>query len=270
MSAVIKARLLVALRLIDTTTGRDVEEMDIKFARDGEALQPMYKGDGFWVLLGDEREDFTVHIAARGFDEADVPILYETLDPNLPTRDVFLMPSEKNRKGGTVVTIHGTLPGLDSIETVASGRPICLYHSVMEKRGVISISLLPVQPGGRVNIAENMRHALLSEDGMRYDVFEITAGQTQTQFVLKDRIETEHKVNDRVCRIIYGRAGPDGRFELKVRGDGSTLPYLLHFTVGEEEYFRPIDMAVENGEIDLLKDAQKVYPMTGKETTEDE
>ena len=267
MSVVIRARLSLAIRLIDTTTGRVIEETDIRFNEGSQILKPIYKGEGIWVFTGDSRKDFSMHIAARGVDEADLNIQYETLDPKLPMCDVFLMPSEKNRKAGSVISIHGHLSKLESIEAVAVERPICRYRETSEKRGVVSMSLMPMTIGGRV-VTENMRYALLSDDGSRYEVFEITDQVNQTQVVLKDPLKGEHKINERVCRIIYGRAGPNDEFMLKVRDDGSSLPYLIHFTAGGNEYFRPIDFHLESGEIDLKDGAVMVKPITGKDTTD--
>ena len=267
MIVVIRARLSLAIRLIDTTTGRVIEETDIRFLSGEEILKPINKGEGIWVFTGESRKDFSMHIIARGFDETDLDVRYETLDPKLPKCDVFLMPSEKNRKAGSVLSIHGHLSKLESIEAVAVERPICRYRETSEKRGVISMSLMPMTIGGRV-VTENMRYALLSEDGSRYEVFEIIDQVNQTQVVLKDMLKGEHKINERVCRIIYGRACPNDEFMLKVREDGSYLPYLIHFTAGGNEYFRPIDFHLESGEIDLKDGAVMVKPITGKDTAD--
>ncbi len=269
MSVVIRACLKVALRLIDTTTGRELEEQDIRFNSGEEVISPINKGGGFWVITGEGREDFSMHIKAWGFEETDVDIRYEKLDPKLPVRDVFLMPSEKNRTGGSVISIHGNLSKLESIEAVSGLRPVCYFREASEKRGTYYMGLLPKTTGGRV-VIDNMRYALLSEDGSRYEVFGIADNVNPTRVVLEDPLKGEHKAGERVCRIIYGRAGPEGDFTLKVRDDGSSLPYLIRFTAGGSEYFRPIDFHLESGEINLMDNTLKVKPETGKETTDHE
>ncbi|MBR6390078.1 MAG: hypothetical protein IKS16_01935 [Lachnospiraceae bacterium] len=269
MSVVIRARLSLALRLIDTTTGRELTETDIHFDSGAEVLRPMFKGDGFWVFTGESREDFSMHIKARGYDELDLDVRYEKLDPKLPICDVFLMPSEKNRTAGSVIEIHGNLSKLESIEAVAVTRPICVFHEASAKRDVYYMNLMPLTSGGRV-VIDNMRYALVSEDGSRYEVFGIAESDNPTRVVLEEPLKGEHKPGERVCRIIYGRAGPEGDYTLKVRDDGSTLPHLIRFTAGGNEYFRPIDFHQESGEIDLMDNAIKVLPYTGKETTDHE
>ena len=82
---------------------------------------------------------------------------------------------------------------------------------------------------------------ILSESGERYDVFEVQKQVTPTGVILKDPLLEEHKVNDRIYRIIYGKTDPKGRYSLRVRDDSDSLPHLLHFKAGNNEYFRLFD-----------------------------
>lgn len=269
MTTVIRATLSVVLHLVDTTIGRDVEETDVVFSKENVTLHPIYKGDGFWAFVGLGEEDFLMHIKARGFDETDIGISYGTLDPKLPVMDIFLMPSEKNHTGGRVLEIYGTLPKLEHIEAVYLKKPICGFGSFAEKRGKNILNLLPRTAGGRINL-ECMKYALLSETKERYEVFEVLSTETQTSVTIRAPVDPGHKVNEMIYRIIYGRAGPQGEYSLKVRDDSDELPYLIHFRTGDGEYFRPLDFHLEHGETDLLNGAFKVDPSMGKEEKENE
>ncbi len=260
----IRASLSVAIHLIDTTLGREIDETNIRFTNGDVILRPLFKGNGTWVFTNLSREDFLMHISASGYEEADIDIKFDTLDPKLPMLDVFLMPSEKNRAGGGILNIYGTLPELEAIEAVYLNRPICGFSSVLEKRGDVILSLIPKATGGRINL-ESMKYALLSETKERYEVFEVLKSETQTSVTIRSPLNGEHKVNEAIHRIIYGRAGPDGEFLLKVRDDSDTLPYLIRFVAEGSEYFRPIDFHLEHGEIDLMKGAKKVEPLPGKD-----
>ena len=265
----ISAKLSLAVRLMDTTTGRDVTEPDVRFYKDNRLLSVMRKGDGIYVIVNEGREDFPMQIFVRGYDPYDIQVSYEQLDPRLPTLDIFLMPSEKNRLGGSVLEICGTLPKLESIEAVNIERPIGLYQSIQEKKGIVTMNLLPVRQGGGCRL-DQISYALMDETSERFDVITVKEQNAPLQIILKDPVSHEHKLNDKIFRIIYGRAGPDGKFSLKVRDDSSSLPFLVHFKVGDDEYFRKIDFHLETGEVDLLKDATKAQPMTRKEESTDE
>ena len=265
----ISAKLSLAVRLVDTTTGNELTENDVHFLKDGRYVNPIRKGSGLYVFVNIGREEFPMQIDARGYDPCDIEVDFDRLDPRLPMADIFLMPSEKNRIGGSVLKICGTLSNLEYIEAVNLDRPIGLFHSTQAKKEVHSMNLLPVRTGGGCML-DTMSYALLSETGERYDVFEVKKQDAPLRVVLKEPLTEEHKLNDKIFRIIYGRAGPDGKFVLKVRDDASSLPHLVRFKVGDSEYFKKIDFSLEGGETDLLKDAVKREPLTGKEESTDE
>lgn len=269
MTVVITAKLSLAVRLVDTTTGRDLAENDVRFLKDGRFLHPIRKGNGLYVFVNTSREEFPMQINAYGYDPYDLEVDFDALDPRLPMIDIFLMPSEKNRLGGTVLKVYGTLSKLEYIEAVNLNSPIGLFQSAQEKKGTCTMNLLPVRAGGGCML-DAISYAVASETCERYDVFEVRQQNAPLSVILKEPLEKEHKLNDKIFRIVYGRAGPDGQFVLKVRDDSSSLPYLLHFKAGEDEYFRKIDFSEEKGEIDLLKDAVKQEPETGKEESKDE
>ncbi|MBQ3798147.1 MAG: hypothetical protein II842_18035 [Butyrivibrio sp.] len=269
MTTVIKATLSVVLHLIDTTTGKDINETIARFSSGNEVLRPLDKGNGNWLFINLGKEDFLMHVSVNGYDDADINITFETLDPRMPLLDVFLMPSEKNRVGGEVLKICGTLPELSAIEAIHLSRPICGFSSVLEKRGKYLMNLIPRSAGGRIEL-ESMKYALLSETRERYEVFEVLEKETQTCVTIRSPMTSEHKVNELIYRIIYGRAGPEGDFSLKVRDDSSTLDYLIRFRTGDVDYFKTVDFHLQHGEIDLMEDAIKVESLPGKEEVNNE
>ena len=269
MTTVITAKLSLAMRLIDTTTGKELTETNVRIYKDGNMLRPIKKGEAVYVFVNEGKEDSLMQIKAYGYDDQDVKVTYETLDPRLPMIDVFLMPSEKNRVGGSVLEIHGTLSGLEFIEAINLNRPVGLFHSVQEKREVVRMNLLPLTAGGGVKL-DNITYALLSETKERYDCFNFIEQDAPLSVVLDGPIKAEHKLNDGIFRIIYGRAGPDGRFSLKVRDDSSSLPHLIHFKVGEDEYFKLLDFHNAKKKINLLDGAVLDKPTAIEEEVKEE
>ena len=211
MTIVITAKLSLAVRLLDTTTGREVSENDIHFFVDGNSVNPMRKDEGLYVFVNMCKEDFLMHIDVRGYDSMDVNVIRNELDQKLPMMDVFLMPSEKNRVGGEVLSVTGTLSQLDYIEAIYLNRPIVFFHSALDKRELHKINLLPMATGGGVKM-DKLRYALLDQECQRYDIFEVKEQDTPTSVIIAEPLQREHKLNDKIYRIIYGRAGPDGKF----------------------------------------------------------
>ena len=80
----------------------------------------------------------------------------------------------------------------------------------------------------------------------------------------------EHKLNDKIYRIIYGRASPSGAFILRVRDDAGSLPYLIHFKADDKEYFRKLDFHLNHGIVDLLDGATLVNDLEDTVETKEE
>ena len=264
MTTLISAKLTLAVRLIDTTTGRDITEPNVRFTIDGNDFIPMKKGDGLYAFVNVGRDDFLMQIDVYGYDTKVIPVIKEELDQKLPMLDVFLMPSEKNRAYGEVLEVYGTLSDLSYIEAINLNRPIALFHSSQTKKEVHKISLLSMTPGGGVSL-DSLEFALLSETGSFYDTFKVLEQDSTTTVRISKALRNEHKLNDRIFRILYGDVKPEGNFVLKVRDDASSLPHLLHFVAGEKEYFREIDIHLETGEIDLLEGAVEYKPIEQEE-----
>ncbi len=264
MTTVITARLSLAVRLVDTTMGRELSENNIRFFIGNDLVHPMKKGSGTYVFVNMSKEDFLMRICAYGFDDYELDVKFETLDPRLPIIDVFLMPSEKNRVGGTVLQINGTLQKLEYLEAIDLNHPIGAFQSAVTKKEVTKMTVLPMTTGGGV-VLDTIDYAILTKDQQRYEVFTVKEQDTSSSVILKSALKFEHELNDRIFRIVYGRAGPKGAFSLKVRDDSSTLNYLLHFKAGDTEYIRPIDFHQETGEIKLKAGATKIIALEEKE-----
>ena len=56
-ASVIRFRLDLLVRLIDTTTGGSVEERNVRFFRDGKVVRPATRGGGNYVFLNCGRMD---------------------------------------------------------------------------------------------------------------------------------------------------------------------------------------------------------------------
>ena len=254
MTIVISAKLTLAVRLLDTTTGREITEPEVRFSLDGNPFNPMRKGDGVYVFVNVGRDDFLMQISVRGYDTKVINVSKDELDQKLPMLDIFLMPSENNRVYGEVLKVYGTLSDLSFIEAINLNRPIALFHSSLDKKEVHKLSLLSMVAGGGISF-DNLKYAVLSEEGGYYDPFNVLEQDTTTTVVIKEPLRNEHKLNDRIFRIVYGDVEPKGKFVLKVRDDSDHLPYLIHFGRDGKEYFKEIDLHLENGKIDLKKGA---------------
>ena len=118
MASVIRAKLDLLIRLVDTTTGAAVDERNVGFMRNGEPVRPDGRGNGIYLMINTGREDFLMQVKVYGYEDMSLKISYAELDARLPEVTVFLIPSEDTLRGGGVLSFSGILPFLEAIEAV--------------------------------------------------------------------------------------------------------------------------------------------------------
>ncbi len=266
---VIRVRVDLVVRLIDTTTGASLDEVNAVFTKDGSIQKPIYKGDGNYVFVNCGRESGLMHVKVYGYEETDVFIDYEKLAENGPERDVFLIPSENTARGEPVISISGNLSSLKSVDAINLMRPLCSFAEFNAKKNEITV--YGFVAGKEVRL-DDTYYGMTATDEKSYDSFVVASQSGDNKAVLKDPLQGETKPNQKIYRMLFGYVKDDGSFVFSVRDDATEIKYLLRFTVGDDTYFRVIDFHKTYGEIDLMEEAEKlvVEPPEEEETKETE
>ncbi len=262
MASVIRARLGLLIWLIDTTTGASVEENNVQFFADGKRIYPEPRGSGCFVLINTEPADFCLDVAAYGFERKSIDVRFEELDDRIPTCVVFLIPSEKNAKGGSVTSIFGNLPFLESLEAVDPSRPVCRLSDFTAKTRKMTV----IKQSGKTLEMDYSQYGLLQADGKRYEKIIVSDTDTVSKLTLKEPLKWPYTVNASLCRVIFGSVTPDGDYLLRIRDDSSKLSLLVRYAVKGEIYFQQIDPNdPDNNKLDLSKAVSvEPEPKTGE------
>ncbi|MCR5053536.1 MAG: hypothetical protein K6A69_01670 [Lachnospiraceae bacterium] len=233
---VIRCRLDLLLRLVDTTTGMATEENDARFYLDGKLVEVHYKGGGNYILMNSGRENGLMQIEVYGFEPYSIKVDYEALDPILPAIDVFLIPSENTPKGESLITLEGRLSGLSAVETIHPGRPVTSIREFDAKKCTMTV----FQPNRRVNMTDTY-YGLLNVEKNTFEDLIVGDEVADKKVKLRKPIEEEFSPNAPIFRILYGRVNEDGTYLLRVRDDGKNLNYLVKYIVNGEARYKQID-----------------------------
>ncbi len=252
---VIRVRIDLIIRLIDTTTGASIDESNSEFIKDGSIQKPIYKGDGNFVFVNTGRENGLMHIKVYGYEETDIPIDYEKLSEVSPQRDVFLIPSESTAKGEPIISISGNLPSLKSIDAINLMCPICSFSEFNAKRKEMTV--FGYVAGKNVKLSDTY-YGMAKLDEKSYENFVVADQSGNNKVILKEPLQEGTKPNQKIYRLLFGYVNDDGRFSFSVRDDATEIKYLLRIEVGEDIYFRIVDFHETYGEIDLLDGAEKL------------
>ena len=234
-ASVIHHRLDLVIRLIDTTNGYEVEEGDVRFWKNKEVVRPISRGSGNYIFLNGEREDCELEIKVYGYDKSAVSIRYEELDKLIPTKEVYLIPSENTQRGQPVITFSGTLPGLESIQAVSLRSTGLSINSFDERRRVMTLF-----KAYRMNL-DDIHYGLIHMDSKSFEPFVVLEELSEVSVKVKEPLQESFSTNSPIGRIIFGYVGKEGNYCIRVRDDSDYLQYAVRYVVDGGVRFKELD-----------------------------
>jgi hypothetical protein len=233
---VIRVKLDLLIRVLDTTTGSPVEEKNIIFTLNGKMVRATSRGYGNFIFMNCGRENGLMQIEVYGYEPYTVNIDYEKLDPIMPAIDAFLIPSENLRKGESLLTLKGNLPGISSIEAINPDRPICSIREFDAKRRIMTVFM----PNRRMNMIHTYYGLANVRDGT-FEEFQVEKELPENRLRIKEPLAQEFSLNSPICRILYGMTDEKGNYLFRVRNSGKEVVYLLKYVVDDTTKYLMLD-----------------------------
>ncbi|MCR5654150.1 MAG: hypothetical protein K6G07_00700 [Lachnospiraceae bacterium] len=233
---IIRCKLTLLLRLLDATTGAAVDERNIRFQKDGENCFAHARGQGCYIFMDGSRENCLMQVSVHLYEPQTIRVDYEKLDPVLPSIDVFLIPSEKNRRGEALLTLKGQISGLEAVEAIHPGRPVTSIRSFDAKKNVMTV----FSPNRRINMT-SIYYGILNTEKNTFEDIVVAEELEDKRVRLKVPLQEEFSPNSPICKILYGQVFEDGKFLFKVRDDGENLNYLVKYVVNGVAGYKMVD-----------------------------
>ena len=247
MSDVIAHRLDLALALIDTTTGRSVTAGGVILTpEEGLKLDFLDRGNGLYVLIGYNRENFHMSVEVRGYEKCDIYVDYGELDERRPIKEVFLIPSESPEDKTGILTLSGRLPGLSELSLIESNKVLARTDAFNERKLLLRV----FEKGNRLK-QENSPYAVVGADGSSFCRIDVKESTDENTVLLKAAPDAEISRNAPVMRMIFGYVREDGEYRIAIRSSGETNVCMLRYVFDGEEKFIVADFN-ETDEIELL------------------
>lgn len=234
-ASVIRFRLDLLVRLIDTTNGESVEERNVRFFREGKTVRPVARGGGNYVFLNSGREDFGLEIRVYGYEPFRMSVQYETLNDRMPVVEAFLIPLENAPGGYPVLGLSGSLPGIQSIQAVNVNATCCCVSEFDERRRIMK--LFGVHRSG----LDGIYYGLIHPDRQDYEPFIIQKEIGTDSVKIDHPLKEPFSVNAPVSRIIFGSVTAEGDYCIRIRDDREHLFHLARYVVKGETRFRTVD-----------------------------
>lgn len=222
-------RLDLALRLIDTASGRNVRNPTVRI--DGAPVRFGVKEGGVLVFQNLGRRQFRLEAAAPDFEEVRADVDLDALNRAYPLLEIHMIPGG----GEGLLTLSGTLPGITALFAVRAGDNGCLIREFDVRKRQAKL----FNPH-RLTL-DRLHYALVDPDRGVFEPFRIVR-LTDGQTVKTDRVlEMPFRNYFPVSPMVLGRADPDGRYCLRVRDEGERAVWYVRWESGGEARFQTVD-----------------------------
>lgn len=235
MPAEFRHSLDLALRLVDTATGRVLAGRDLELRRDGRRVRPLEKEDGYLIFLGEGRRDFDLSVRLRGYEPRQVRVAYAALDKALPLLELHLIPGKDYAPGVPCFSLEGTCPGITALDAVRAGDSACLIREFDPRKRLVTL----FNPH-KLELDRTF-YALVDPDRETYEPFRLVK-RIDFQVYKTDRvIETRFGNYFPVCPMVFGGADPDGGYRLRVRDETAQARWIVRWEAGGQTFFQTVD-----------------------------
>ncbi|MBR4983750.1 MAG: hypothetical protein IKY94_14490 [Lachnospiraceae bacterium] len=236
--ASIHHKLDLALRLVNTTTGKVVEEYNAKFISELTGLKAIPKQGGMYLFLNVGSEEFEIDIHVYGYESQRIQIRLSELQGIMPIREVYLLPKEAPIQE-SILTLRGTLSGIEELEAVSLSDTNCCIKEFDARKKVMSVL-------NQRNVRfQHVHYGLVNRERTEYEHFEVEKEISPHEIKCKKVLEKEFYINQPIARVIFGQISNQEEYLLRVMKDENTK-YLVRYVVDGKVFYQTVDFHKEN------------------------
>lgn len=228
-------RLDLALRLVDTTTGRNVSGRGVEVTLDGTRTRFGEKPDHILILQHLEKRQFRIKITSPAYETAELEVDLDAMDSKLPLLEVHLVPGSKYPGGMEFWEVAGRLPGIQELSAVRLGENACLIREFDPRRRQAKV----FNPHHLA--MDRVHYALVDPDRGECEPFRILR-MIDDQTLKLDRIlEMKFKNYFPITPVVFGKIAPDGSYIMRLRDDAADARWLVRWVAEGEVHFRSVN-----------------------------
>ena len=200
--AEIHYKLDLIVRLVDTTTGRRIEQRQVIFQNEEQIIPFLRRDEGLYVLLNRGRGDMDLKIQVTGFLPACVKVRYAELSENFPEIEAAMIPEISTSGFIDMLTLEGHCPGMESIAAVSLKKAYGAVDSYQEKKQ--TLRLYYTKP------LEEMSYAVIHEQQQEFEEFRIKKRLDKLSVKLAEPLQTACRPEEKIVRIVRGMVDRSG------------------------------------------------------------
>lgn len=225
-------KLDLIVHLVDTTTGKAIEQRQVTFQSEEQVVPFLRRDDGLYILLNRGRKDMDLKIQVVGFLPAEVRICYTQLQEQFPKVEVAMIPEISPSGFIDMVTMEGQYTGMESIVAVPLKNPYGVVARYLEKKQILR--LYGTKP------LKEMAYAVIHEQQQEFEEFQIKKRIDKLNVKLAEPLKTACRPEEMVVRIVRGRVDASGNYLLRLQEDAGGIEYMIRYVVAGKVVFKRI------------------------------
>lgn len=234
-------RLDLAVRLVDTTSGKTLPGRLANVFIDGDLFTPSVKPDECMVFQNIGKDAFHLTIQVKSYEDADLDIDLKKLSDKVPIIDLQMVPGKEALSSGRLFSLEGSLPGIQEIHGIRLGDRFCVIRNFDPKSKKLQI----FNPHHRS--MERVEYALVNTAEKVFESFKVMKQVTEQICVVDRKLTMKYQNDFPVTPLISGKVFPDGRYCLRVRDEGIDARWLVswNMTGEDKDHFQLVDFRKE-------------------------
>lgn len=240
--AIVRHRLDLVLRLIDSTTGYEIPERRVQLImRPDKHVKPIVRDNGTYLFIGIGRTDFEMDIHVYGYESKTEKVMFEDLDETMPIKEVYLLPQAISTREDNLLTLRGTLSGIEEIKAISLSNVVCNFKEYDKRKNILKIF-------NQHNVKmKDVHYGILNMEHEQFEHFVIKKVLSTQELELKQSLENDYTMNQPIARIIFGQVNAGGEYILTVNA-GQSAWYLVRYVVEGIVQYRKIDFNQLDGQ----------------------
>lgn len=227
--------LSLILRLVDTTTGRNIPGRETVVRINADAVRFVEKEGGLLVFQNLGLRTFHLEVDAAYYETVRRDVDLDALDSKQPLVELQLIPGKSLPGMAELQEVEGRLPGIRELTAVSAGDNSCLIQEFDPRKKLMKL----FNPHHLA--LERIAYALVDPDTNQYEIFHIVK-RIDNQTIKIDRsLEMSFRNSFPISPVVTGRCDPDGDYRLCLRREMGGTRWLIRWMAGEEVFFRLVD-----------------------------
>ena len=228
-------RLDMALRLVDTTSGRNVSGRSLAAFVDEKQVRFAEKGDQVLIFQNLEKRAFQLKLTSPDYETVLVDVDLSRLDSKMPLLELHLVPRRSAPGADPLLSVEGILTGIQELSAVRVGENSCLIREFDPRRRQAKVF------NPHHLSLDRVHYALVDPDKGICEPFRILRMIDDQTLKLDRVIEMPFRNYFPVTPQVLGLVRPDGSYCLRLRDDGTQAKWLIRWVVDGEPRFRTVD-----------------------------